>query len=205
MSDTTFFSRLAKAQSEIKPAAMDGINPHFKSKYATLASLHAACIPIMTKSGFAISQDVRVDGDIMYCRTSILADDGSLVCDVPMACPKNGTPQQFGSALTYARRYSLATALGLVSDEDDDANAAQPKQQQAKPAQSRPSPARVETDEDRIVAGLRATGVPDSDIGMVRDVLMSDYDNNKSTVLTNLRAWHGEGLRYDPNSGTWKK
>jgi hypothetical protein len=38
--------------------------------------------------------------------------------------PQQQTPQGYGSALTYARRYALAAMVGVVADEDDDGNAA---------------------------------------------------------------------------------
>jgi hypothetical protein len=68
----------------------------------------------------------------MYVRTSLThAESGSIVeAVVPMPIP-DSTPQKVGSALTYGRRYSLCLALGIVADEDDDAEAAQKPVQRA--------------------------------------------------------------------------
>jgi hypothetical protein len=57
-----------------------------------------------------------------------------------MPLPKND-PQGYGSALTYARRYGLATLVGLVSEIDDDAEAATPQRGKAGRGAGRPNPA----------------------------------------------------------------
>lgn len=139
MNEGTFFSRLAQVQAQIKPATMDGTNPHFKSRYATLASLHAACMPALTAAGFSVRQSVTESDGFLYCETIVQADDGQISCTCPVGKPRDTSPQAYGSAITYARRYSLATCLGLVSDDDDDANEAQPIQDRPA-ASNRPAP-----------------------------------------------------------------
>src|SRR6187399_1930743 len=53
---------LAKAQTEIAPAAKDKENPFFHSRYADLASTWDACRGPLTRNGLAILQPVKADG-----------------------------------------------------------------------------------------------------------------------------------------------
>lgn len=134
---SNIYSALAAAQSEMKPAAKDVTNPHFKSKYADLASVMAASVPYLTKHGIAVLQPPHDEEGSLYVKT-ILAhgDSGStLECRIPLIIAKNDM-QGYGSAVTYARRYGLMAMAGIAAD-DDDGNAA------AAAAPTRPSAAHM--------------------------------------------------------------
>lgn len=194
MSESTFFSRLAKAQGQIKPASMDGVNPHFKSRYATLASLHAACMPALSENGLAVVQTMREADGLIWCKTQIWSDDGQVESEVPVAKPAQATPQAYGSALTYARRYSLAACLGLVADEDDDANAAQPQQAQQKPVQKAvPSDA----DKTAILAALSVMGTPDNQVkGVARFLVDSHFGGDIVAARLMIESWAADGRKF---------
>lgn len=115
---------LVRAQAEMKNAAFNRINPHFKSKYADLAALREATLPALNANGLAITQLLRVHEGIGFCvHTQVIHESGlSLDAFFPIA---QGTPQQMGSAITYGRRYSWASICGVASDDDDDANEAE--------------------------------------------------------------------------------
>ncbi len=115
---------LAKAQGEIKGAAKDSTNPHFKSRYADLASVWDACRAALSKNGLSVVQipDTTSDGVFLY--TTIAHSSGQWFRGVMPVRPVQDTPQGLGSALTYARRYSLASMVGVAPDDDDDGNAA---------------------------------------------------------------------------------
>jgi hypothetical protein len=120
------FQALAKAQTEMKNAPLNKINPHFKSKYADLASIRDAVIPALTKNGIALFQAPMIDADGRNILVTTLAHSGGgMVQSNTPICSDNSKPQPYGSALTYARRYGLAAICGIASDEDDDGNAAQ--------------------------------------------------------------------------------
>jgi|18_taG_2_1085343.scaffolds.fasta_scaffold17568_3 hypothetical protein len=114
---------LSKAQAEIEGAVKAGENPHFRSRYADLGNVWAACRGPLTQNGLAIHQAVRVNGDlrlvtrVMHSSGQWLEDDG-----IPLLLDKQNM-QGLGSALTYARRYGLMAAVG-IAPEDDDGNAA---------------------------------------------------------------------------------
>lgn len=133
----TFVEALAAAQSEMDNAALNKTNPHFKSKYADLAGVRAATLPILTKHGFAVIQTITVIDGAMYLCTELAHKSGESRSSLyPIA---SGTPQQQGSAITYARRYSWSAMTGIASEEDDDGNAgsgAKPKPKSAGIARS---------------------------------------------------------------------
>lgn len=115
---------LAKAQGQIKGALKDSANPFFKSKYADLSSVvEAIRLPLSTNglSYVQIAHDAETAAKI---ETLILHSSGEwLSCGAVSVPVSKADAQGFGSAMTYARRYSLSAAFG-VAPEDDDGNAA---------------------------------------------------------------------------------
>jgi hypothetical protein len=116
---------LAMAQMNIKGAIKDSNNPFFKSKYADLSSVVEAIRPAFGQCGLSYIQRVEPsDKDEVRVETILLHASGEwLSCGVLNLPVSKADAQGYGSALTYARRYSLAAACG-VAPEDDDGNAA---------------------------------------------------------------------------------
>lgn len=112
---------LVAFQAEIGPIAYDADNPFFKSKYATLAQLVKKASPIVAKHGLAVIQPLGGTGAVT---TILLHTSGEFIQDTMELKPVKDDPQGHGSSITYARRYGYASILGLVSEEDDDANTA---------------------------------------------------------------------------------
>ena len=140
---TELASALAKAQGEMQPAAKDAANPYFKSSYATLASIWDTIREPFSKNGLSVVQLPELDGSRVKLKTILQHTSGQFYSCIWPVNPTQDTPQGLGSAMTYARRYSLAAIAGVsvVDDEsDDDGNAAsQPKpQQQRQKAQPKP-------------------------------------------------------------------
>ena len=116
---------LAKAQGAMKGAVKDSANPFFKSKYADLASVVEAIRSAFSANGLSYVQTVQSsDLDEVRVETMILHSSGEWISCGVLALPvSKNDAQGYGSALTYARRYSLSAAVG-VAPEDDDGNAA---------------------------------------------------------------------------------
>jgi hypothetical protein len=124
---------LCKAQSEMGPARKGKVNPAFRSNYADLASVIEAVQPLHD-NGLAYSQLVAVDGDIVGVRTVLRHVSGqTLDCGSMTARAKDASAQAIGSALTYLRRYSLMTACGIASADDDGQGAGKPNAPQSMP------------------------------------------------------------------------
>lgn len=123
---------IAKAQGQMKPVKKDTINPFFGKKYADLASVWDSMGPFFA-NGIAITQSAYTPERPGYVGietqlTHISGEWKRERLELPVV---KQDPQGFGSALTYCRRYSLMMT-GVVTEEDDDGNAA--SQPQAKPA-----------------------------------------------------------------------
>jgi hypothetical protein len=116
---------LAKAQGMMGAAEKDRVNPHFKSRYATLASIVEVCRVPLSSNGLAwVQVFAPCEKGQVAIETRILHTSGetlSSTCVLPVA---QATPQGVGSAVTYARRFGLAALVGIVADEDDDGNEA---------------------------------------------------------------------------------
>ena len=119
---------LARAQLEMVNPAFDMVNPHFRNKYASLAAVRDAVIPVLAKHGIALVQNLRtVHGEtpMMSVETTLYHSSGQFLkfdgLDLPVM---KRDAQGFGSAATYARRYALMAIAGVVGEPDDDANTA---------------------------------------------------------------------------------
>lgn len=115
-----------KAQSEFEPIAFDKVNPHFRSKYASLAAIQKATLPALNRNGIAHTSRTVIDGDNIVVKTYLIHGGVAFVKATWPVGKVSANPQQLGSALTYARRYTLQSVLGVSADDDDDGNAAQP-------------------------------------------------------------------------------
>jgi hypothetical protein len=132
---------LAAAQSSLSVAKKDGVNPHFKSSYATLQSIWDSAREVLAPNGLSVVQTfAETDGTRMSIVTTLLHVSGQWVRGTLTIIPQRADPQGIGSAVTYGRRYAISALLGIVADEDDDGNAASTP---PKPAYSAPAGARL--------------------------------------------------------------
>lgn len=129
---------LAKAQQEIKPALKDSNNPFFKSKYADLSSTWEACKDALNKNGLSVVQTIEEN----YLSTTLLHTSGQWISGKCPLINQKGDMQGLGSAISYARRYSIAAICGVTTD-DDDANSADLKSVPKDQAFTRTSPGSI--------------------------------------------------------------
>jgi len=119
------YAALSKAQAQIKGAAKDAANPFFKSKYADLASVWEACREAITSNGLAVIQSPEMLDGIVGITTKLVHETGEVEESfLPLPLKAGAGAQDYGSAITYMRRYALAAMVG-VAPEDDDGNQAQ--------------------------------------------------------------------------------
>jgi hypothetical protein len=133
---------LCKAQAVMKGAEKDGQNPAFKSRFASLASVWDACRGPLTDNGLSVLQMPYAESNTVTVTTTILHTSGQWVSSPLTMAARDASPQAIGSAITYARRYGLAAAVG-VCPEDDDGNAASHPGGEVHEAY-RPQPARAQ-------------------------------------------------------------
>lgn len=114
---------LVQAQIAMERARAAQTNPHFRSKYADLADIQDACLPALQANGFAVLQPLGRDEHGDFVDTVFLHETGWEIRARAYLRMNKDDMQGYGSAVTYARRYGLASLAG-ITDEDDDGNAA---------------------------------------------------------------------------------
>jgi len=117
-------SALVKAQKAFGPALKSSTNPHFKSRYADLAACVEAVVDALNENGVMLMQPTHECEHGVTVETLFIHESGETFSAGRLHVPAaKQDPQGYGSALTYARRYSLMSACG-IAPEDDDGNAA---------------------------------------------------------------------------------
>lgn len=201
---------LAAAQGELKPAPKNANNPHFNSTYSDLPALWATARPVLAKHGLAVVQGFEPsEKGTVAVWTAIYHTSGQSLSGGTLVLPigNRETAQAVGSAITYARRYGLAAALGLVGDdEDDDGNAAsaptpgtsaspQPKPRQTDPTR-RPAqadaPADLAAQVRRLAKAVHGEGT-DAYIAQVLkalgDKIQKTFDRPEDLPAIELARW----------------
>lgn len=115
---------LLEVQKSMPSVGKSATNPFFSSKYAPLEKVMPAALKALSDEDIAVSQFVsNIDGQSALTTLLMHTSGEWLSADQPLLLPKSD-PQGQGSAITYARRYGLMSAIGMVADKDDDAEKA---------------------------------------------------------------------------------
>jgi hypothetical protein len=112
---TTINTKLLEFQKRIGIIKKDSKNPHFKNTYASLTQILSEVKPLLTECGLILIQPISLEG----VGTTIIDFETGEKIETVISLPTNLTPQQLGSAITYFRRYTLASLLSLEIDDDD--------------------------------------------------------------------------------------
>ena len=147
------YSALVKAQKGFGPALKSSTNPHFRSKYADLSACIEAVVDSLNENGIMLMQVTHEAENGVMIETLFLHESGEQMSAGKLFMPATKFDAQgFGSALSYARRYSIMAACG-IAPEDDDANSA---------VKSAPPPLPKPTPKPTPVAPVVATPKPAS-------------------------------------------
>jgi len=125
---TDINGKFALAWSRVENPPLDSVNPHFKSKFASLGAvlkaIRRACDGIAYIQAFDVAD---MGGEsILHIKSWVQDGEGRLELS-RLRMPITDNPQQQGSIITYYRRYVAVTDWGIVGEEDDDAESATPK------------------------------------------------------------------------------
>lgn len=200
---------MLQAQIQISNAELDSSNPHFRSRYASLLAVLEACKKPLNDSGiYFIQAPVALDcKDCLGLVTRLTHAESGHWLEATMSMPlQKVDPQGMGSAITYARRYSLMALLGMAA-EDDDAEAAmsrpaaqapqrQAPQRQAPQWQAPANPAPPATG---------ASGLPKLNGISYQEGLIdgSPAMIAKGNTFPHKDALKQSGFRFDQNSKDW--
>lgn len=123
MGDTTphqtLVEALAAAQGELKNAAYNATNPHLKNRFANVAAVRDAVVPVLSRHGIAVVQRLQPTeqgGHVVI--TSLMR--GTAAIESHISIPALSDMQKLGAAITYARRYGLSALVCIASEEDTD-------------------------------------------------------------------------------------
>jgi len=116
-------AELAKAlcavQAKLEPAVKNATNPHLKSKYADLSSCYEASRALLTANGLTVVQPGEADGGMVGVTTILLHTSGEYIGSTFAIPLPEAKAQLVGSLLTYFRRYTYQSVIGLSSEDDD--------------------------------------------------------------------------------------
>jgi hypothetical protein len=156
---------LVLAKSEMEAPTKDKTNPHFKSKYADLASLKSSYQGALTKAGLSVVSALGLKDTVLTLTTTVVHADTAefMASDFPI--PAGLKAQEIGSAVTYGRRYNVSCLLDIVAEDDDDGNAASspkapeknPKIEARAPVTEAPKPSELTQDERTKISYLAKT------------------------------------------------
>ena len=121
----SIYKKLLEVQKEVGAISKDSKNPFFKSKYFDINQLIEHVQPVLNKHGLVLTQPIQ-DGNVSSVINDVDSKEGVNMIVSSLPLPQLTDPQKLGSCITYYRRYTLASLLGLQA-EDDDANLASKK------------------------------------------------------------------------------
>ena len=163
---------LVETQKELKQPLKDAKNPFFKSEYVPLENVAEAITESATKHGLAFSQyATTTETGNVSVGTIVFHESGEFIEFPPLILkPENTKSQSIGSAITYAKRYSLSAVFGITSDKDDDGNKAnengesQKQQQKRNQKQAQNNEPDVHAIVEKYVQQLAVLGVKRADV-----------------------------------------
>ena len=197
-------SALVKAQREFGPALKSSTNPHFRSKYADLSACIEAVIDALNNNGIYLMQLTEEHDGGVKVSTTFIHESGEQMSGGSLFMPAiKHDAQGYGSALSYARRYSLMAACSLATEDDDGNQATKTTPQQAAPIKATPKPVVQEvaqTVPPKKMEGsdsqwqLKVTAQPGTDwndwlhVVVEQTVFALDMAQNKEDVMTVWRT-----------------
>ncbi len=159
-------SALVKAQKAFGPALKTSTNPAFRSKYAKLENCIEAVIDALNDNGIMLMQPTHLCEDGVIVETMFLHESGEQLSNGKLHVPASKHDAQgYGSALTYARRYSLLAACGIAAEDDDGEAASKHKPAPAKPVAAPPAKAPTKVEGKDTPWQLKVLAKPDGDHG----------------------------------------
>ena len=159
---------LSKAQAEMPAIKFDSKNPFLKNDYASLGAIIAGARPVIAKHGLSVSQLTFGEDGVAGVETVLMHTSGEWISSsisMPVGEEKGKSSAQVaGSIVTYLRRYSLASILGIYSDEDGDGNKVEPERRPTRAALPKEKPVDDPMTIERAMKITNSEGVAYGDI-----------------------------------------
>lgn len=135
------FNALTDAARELNnPAKSSTVSTgKYRYTFAPLPEILEEVRGVLGKHDLAVIQEATEGERGVGVTTRLVHSSGEWIEYGPLVLPAGNDAQSYGSAITYARRYSLCAALGIAADEDDDGNASKPASGDVRAISSRPA------------------------------------------------------------------
>lgn len=189
-----FAEAFLNAQKAITFAAKDAENKHLKSRYADLEAVIDAIKPSLNDNGISFLQAFAPSADgKLTLKTRLIHVSGEWIEDELTMPLQQSTPQGYGSAATYSRRYALAAITGLYQA-DDDGETAQPSQKlDMRSDPNRPPQRKMTINAQRFSAGCDKIRIGEFTIEKMRRVYeLTSQQEDALTVLAEELASQGK-------------
>ena len=115
---------LIAAKAQFKPIHKNKVNPHYKSKYATLDEILEAIAPALLANNLLLIQPTIVKDNSTVLKTILIHAESGEQLESELTIPAITDPQKLGAAMTYYRRFSICSLLAIAPDDDDDGTTA---------------------------------------------------------------------------------
>jgi len=207
-SDT--ISELVKAltafQGKMMAVKKDTLNPFYKKKYASLDTIWDAIRKPLSENGLSVTQTMGIQGEVSTLETTLYHTSGEWISGSMLVKPVKDDPQSLGSAISYARRYSISALLGIVADEDNDAEIATGKE----PAVKTPAvedTTSTDAQRKKIFATAKQMGYPNE---LLQSIMIRTFGVGNSKRLTKSQASEfieliSQGYALKPEEGKEEK
>jgi len=173
---------LNQAQMSMGKLVVDGVNPHFKSKFATLACVCAVCNPPLANAGIAVVHSGAIIDGKPGVACMFLHESGEWIKGVMEIGPADSNdPQKRVSAMTYGRRCLMGAMCNVAPEEDDDGNsAAAPPKPKAK---QEPKWVKVCKANDELKAAVKSLGMTKGELNERWGLAKGDTDKFTEDVI----------------------
>lgn len=168
-SNSLISAAFVRAQKSFGPALKTSVNPHYKNKYCSLDACIEAVIDGFHANGIAIIQRPHLCESGVTIETVFIHESGQTLSGGIFHTPaQKNDPQGYGSAMTYARRYSLMAACGIAPEDDDGNSASRPRETVKPVSMAKPASAKTRCWEivAKNVAGLTKEGYKSALVSM---------------------------------------
>jgi len=173
---------LSKAQAEMPAVKQNATNPFLKNKYADLGAVIETSRPVLARHGLAIAQSPVSDGDKIGVTTILTHESGEWMEDTIFINVTDGkglsSAQNAGVVISYLRRYSWASMLGLYADEDTDGHQPKPA-----PAMTYEQAAQMAT-----AQGTKFLDLTDEQLETVINQAKNPQAREAATIIKNKRS-----------------
>lgn len=199
VSTIKLFAALVSAQAKFPAIAFNKTNPYYSSKYADLGAVIEATRPILSEFELAIIQTPCGDGTSVGVETTLVHSSGEWASDViylPIDHNWKNPAQEIGKIVSYLRRYSWSSMIGVYSEEDNDGNNSDQQSKRAAPkAAPKAAPQKPAVEEEIVMSLEEAKEVTTSKGDKYGNLSREDLETMKSSITKSLSLGQTAELR----------